>query len=77
MGGGTGKWFRNFINDFDDIDLMTIAIRDAIGYKFEQDQDQLKVTNIRAKISSAIRLAGFPGYKCYNNYYPDAAGSRI
>ena len=41
--------FEIFINDFDKIDEMTLAVKDAVGYRFSEDEDQLKVTNIRLK----------------------------
>lgn len=51
--------FEVLLNDFNDIDLMTYAIRDAIGYRFEEDQDQLKVTNIRLKYPQIFDWLGF------------------
>jgi lipoprotein-releasing system permease protein len=41
--------FEIFIDDFDNLDLMTLAVRDAIGYKLEEDETKFKVTNIRTK----------------------------
>ncbi len=41
--------FEILIDNFKDIDFMTFAVRDAIGYNISQDQEQLKVTNIRVK----------------------------
>ena len=41
--------FEIFINDFDRLDEMTQAVRDAIGYQMYEDEEQFKVTNIRAK----------------------------
>ena len=41
--------FEIFIDDFDRLDLMTQAVRDAIGYQLYEDEEQFKVTNIRDK----------------------------
>jgi lipoprotein-releasing system permease protein len=41
--------FEIFINDFDKLDEMTLAVRDVIGYKLLEDETKFKVTNIRAK----------------------------
>jgi lipoprotein-releasing system permease protein len=41
--------FEIFINDFDELDNMTMAVRDAIGYKITEDEAKFKVTNIRIK----------------------------
>ncbi len=41
--------FEIFINNFDDLDAMTLAVRDAIGYKVTEDETKFKVTNIRTK----------------------------
>jgi lipoprotein-releasing system permease protein len=41
--------FEVFIDDFDRLDEMTLAIRDAIGYKIAEDETKFKVTNIRIK----------------------------
>jgi lipoprotein-releasing system permease protein len=41
--------FEIFIKDFDKLDEMTLAVRDAIGYKLVEDEEQFKVTNIRMK----------------------------
>ncbi|MBK8883211.1 MAG: ABC transporter permease [Bacteroidales bacterium] len=41
--------FEIFIEDFDNLDAMTLAVRDAIGYKLVEEETQYKVTNIRAK----------------------------
>jgi lipoprotein-releasing system permease protein len=51
--------FEIILEDFDDIDLMTYVVRDAIGYRFEEDQDQLKVTNIRLKYPQIFDWLGF------------------
>ncbi|OFY66139.1 MAG: ABC transporter permease [Bacteroidetes bacterium RBG_13_43_22] len=41
--------FEIFIKDFDRLDEMTGAVQDAIGYRFLEDDEQFKVTNIRMK----------------------------
>jgi lipoprotein-releasing system permease protein len=41
--------FEIFIDDFDRLDEMTLAIRDAIGYKITEEEAKFKVTNIRIK----------------------------
>jgi lipoprotein-releasing system permease protein len=41
--------FEIFINDFDRLDEMTAAIKDAIGYRVTEDEDQFRVKNIREK----------------------------
>ncbi len=41
--------FEIFIDNFDDLDAMTLAVRDAIGYKVTEDETKFKVTNIRTK----------------------------
>jgi lipoprotein-releasing system permease protein len=41
--------FEIFIDDFDNLDIMTEAVRDAIGYKLVEEETKFKVTNIRAK----------------------------
>ncbi len=41
--------FEIFIKDFDRLDEMTMAVRDAIGYRLMEDEEQFKVTNIRMK----------------------------
>jgi lipoprotein-releasing system permease protein len=41
--------FEIFIKDFDKLDKMTAAVRDAIGYRLKEDDEQFKVTNIRTK----------------------------
>jgi lipoprotein-releasing system permease protein len=39
--------FEIFINDFDNLEAMTLAVRDAIGYRMVEDEMKFKVTNIR------------------------------
>ena len=41
--------FEIFIKDFDKLDEMTEAIRDAIGYKLTEEDTKFKVTNIRIR----------------------------
>ena len=41
--------FEIFIDDFDELDDMTMAVRDAIGYKITEEETKFKVTNIRIK----------------------------
>jgi lipoprotein-releasing system permease protein len=41
--------FEVFIKDFRKLDEMTSAVRDAIGYKIEEEDTKYKVTNIRMK----------------------------
>lgn len=41
--------FEIFIDDFDDLDIMTMAVRDAIGYKIIEEETKFKVTNVRYK----------------------------
>jgi lipoprotein-releasing system permease protein len=41
--------FEIFIKDFDKLDDMTSAVRDAVGYKILENEEKFKVTNIRIK----------------------------
>jgi lipoprotein-releasing system permease protein len=41
--------FEIFITDFNRLDEMTDIIRDAIGYRVTEEDEQLKVTNIRTR----------------------------
>lgn len=41
--------FEIFINDFSELSLMTDVVRDAIGYRVTDDDEQLKVTSIRTR----------------------------
>jgi lipoprotein-releasing system permease protein len=41
--------FEIFIDDFDKLDALTLAVRDAIGYRLVEDEAKFKVTNIRTK----------------------------
>jgi lipoprotein-releasing system permease protein len=41
--------FEIFIDDFDKLDAMTLAVRDAIGYKITEEDPKFKVVSIRSK----------------------------
>jgi lipoprotein-releasing system permease protein len=41
--------FEIFINDFDKLEEMTAAIREAVGYKIKEGEENFKVINIRTK----------------------------
>ncbi|HPT22350.1 MAG TPA: ABC transporter permease [Bacteroidales bacterium] len=41
--------FEVFIDDFDALDKMTLAVRDAIGYRITEEDTKFKATNIRIK----------------------------
>jgi lipoprotein-releasing system permease protein len=41
--------FEIFINDFDKLEEMTAAIREAVGYKIKEGEETFKVINIRTK----------------------------
>jgi lipoprotein-releasing system permease protein len=41
--------FEIFIDDFDQLDIMTMKIRDAIGYKISEEDTKVIVRNIRTK----------------------------
>jgi lipoprotein-releasing system permease protein len=41
--------FEIYIDDFDRLDELTLAIEDAIGYRIAEDEEMFKVTNIRIK----------------------------
>jgi lipoprotein-releasing system permease protein len=41
--------FEIFIDDFDQLDVMTQVVKDAIGYKITEEDTKFKVTNIRTK----------------------------
>jgi len=51
--------FEIFIKDFDDLDRMTTVVQDAIGYRMDEGEEQLKVTNIRSKYPSIFDWLGF------------------
>ena len=41
--------FEIYIDDFDQLDATTLAIRDAIGYQITEEETKFKVTNIRIR----------------------------
>ncbi|MFH0843585.1 MAG: FtsX-like permease family protein [Bacteroidota bacterium] len=41
--------FEIYIDDFDRLDEATGAVRDAIGYRYNEDDEQFKITNVRMK----------------------------
>jgi lipoprotein-releasing system permease protein len=41
--------FEIFIDDFDQLDVMTMAVRDAIGYRITEEDTKFKVTSIATK----------------------------
>ncbi|NSW94543.1 MAG: ABC transporter permease [Bacteroidales bacterium] len=41
--------FEIFVDDFDKTDELTLAVRDAIGYRIAEEETKFKVTNIREK----------------------------
>lgn len=41
--------FEIFINNFDKLDEMTEKVKDAVGYRIDEDEEKFKVTNIRIK----------------------------
>jgi lipoprotein-releasing system permease protein len=41
--------FEVYLNDFRKLNEMTLAVRDAIGYKITQEETKFKVTNIRIR----------------------------
>jgi lipoprotein-releasing system permease protein len=51
--------FEIFIKNFDDLDRMTTVVQDAIGYRMDEGEEQLKVTNIRSKYPSIFDWLGF------------------
>ncbi len=51
--------FEIFINDFDRLDEMTEVVRDAIGYQIVEDEEKLKVTNIRLRYPQIFDWLGF------------------
>lgn len=56
---GQVSGFEIFINDFDELDYMTDVVRDAIGYKMAEEEEQLKVTNIRGRYPQIFDWLGF------------------
>ena len=51
--------FEVSVNDFDDLDVMTDVVRDAIGYRVAEEEEQLKVTNIRNRYPQIFDWLGF------------------
>lgn len=51
--------FEISINNFDDLDYMTDVVRDAIGYRMAEEEEQLKVTNIRGRYPQIFDWLGF------------------
>lgn len=51
--------FEILINDFNQLDRMTEVVRDAIGYRVTEDEEQLKVTNIRTLYPQIFDWLGF------------------
>jgi lipoprotein-releasing system permease protein len=41
--------FEIFIDNFDELDAMTLAVRDAVGYRITEEETKFKITNIRTK----------------------------
>ena len=56
---GQVSGFEIFINDFDELEYMTDVVRDAIGYKMAEEEEQLKVTNIRMRYPQIFDWLGF------------------
>ncbi len=56
---GQVSGFEIFINDFDELDYMTNVVRDAIGYRMAEEEEQLKVTNIRMRYPQIFDWLGF------------------
>jgi lipoprotein-releasing system permease protein len=56
---GQVSGFEIFINDFDELDYMTEVVRDAIGYRMAEEEEQLKVTNIRMRYPQIFDWLGF------------------
>ena len=51
--------FEIFITDFDNLEPMTDIVRDAIGYRVAEEEEQLKVTNIRGRYPQIFDWLGF------------------
>lgn len=51
--------FEIFINDFGKLDQMTMAVRDAAGYRLIPDETRVKVTNIRMRYPQIFDWLGF------------------
>lgn len=51
--------FEIFISDFNKLDEMTDIIRDAIGYRVAEEEEQLKVTSIRTRYPQILDWLDF------------------
>lgn len=51
--------FEVYIDDFDRLDDMTMAVRDAIGYKITEEDTKFKVINIRTKFPQIFDWLNF------------------
>jgi len=51
--------FEVFIDDFDKLDEMTLAVRDAIGYKITEEDTKFKVTNVRIRFPQIFDWLNF------------------
>lgn len=51
--------FEIYIRNFRDLDWMTEVVRDAVGYRIAEDEEQLKVTNIRTLYPQIFDWLGF------------------
>ena len=51
--------FEIFIDDFDHLDAMTVAVRDAIGYRISEEETRVKVTNIRSRFPQIFDWLNF------------------
>ncbi len=51
--------FEIFINDFDELDRMTEVVNDAVGYRIAEEEEQVKVTNIRGRYPQIFDWLGF------------------
>ena len=56
---GQVSGFEVFIDNFNDLERMSLIVRDAIGYKFEEGQEKLKVTNLRMKYPQILDWLNF------------------
>jgi lipoprotein-releasing system permease protein len=51
--------FEIFIDNFDELDNMTLAVRDAVGYSITEEEESYKITNIRLKYPQIFDWLGF------------------
>jgi lipoprotein-releasing system permease protein len=51
--------FEIFIKDFDKLEDMTTAVRDAVGYRIAEDEEKFKVTNIRMQFPQIFDWLNF------------------